>query len=109
MEASWVCLKPQTKPKDCDHLLYSYRRTYICCEINSKSSSHKEGYEAELKMCTQHTENDVAMPSGYAMRSTSNPQAAEEAERCAMFVKTLCEYAGKLAMPQATDKGGKLC
>ncbi len=43
------------------------------------------------------------------MRSMSNPQAAEEAERCTMFVKKLCEYAGKLAMPQATDKGGKLC
>ncbi len=45
MEASWVCLKPQTKPKDCYYLLYSYMTmsTYICCEINSDSSSHKEG------------------------------------------------------------------
>jgi len=24
MEASWVCLKPQTEPKDCYYLLYSY-------------------------------------------------------------------------------------
>ncbi len=53
--------------------------TYICCEINIKSSSHKEGYEAEFKMCTRHADNDVTMPSEYAMRSMSNPQAAEEA------------------------------
>ncbi len=28
MEASWVCLEPQTKPKDCDYLLCSYIITY---------------------------------------------------------------------------------
>ncbi len=82
--------------------------TYICCEINSKSSSHKEGYEAELKMCTRHANDDVIMPSGYALTSMSNPQTAEEAERCTILVEKLCTHAGKLAMPQATDAGGRL-
>ena len=37
--------KATDKAKDCDYLLYSYMTTseYICCEINSNSSRHKEG------------------------------------------------------------------
>ncbi len=49
------------------------------------------------------------MPSGYAVRSVTNPQATEEAERCTVFAEKLCEHAGKLAMPQATDKTERLC
>ena len=49
------------------------------------------------------------MPAGYAVRSVTNPQATVEAERCIVFAEMLCEHAGKLAMPQATEKTKRLC
>jgi len=51
----------------------------------------------------------VTMPSRYAVRSTANPQATDEAERCTVFAQKRCEHAGKLVMPQATDKAERLC
>ena len=46
--------KATDKAKGCDCLLYSYMTTcyYLCCGINSNSSRHKEGQEAEVKLCS---------------------------------------------------------
>jgi len=43
------------------------------------------------------------------LTSKANPQATEKAERCTVFAEKFCEHAGKLGMPQATDKAERLC
>jgi len=50
----------------------------------------------------------VTMPSRYAVRSTANPQATDEAERPHSLCSDVICRCRQLSMPQATDEAERL-
>ena len=66
MQASCVCLKPQTKPRDCCSpvvMVYA-SASHICCEINVNPSSHRGGYGQTVQLISvrPNTSKQILQP-----------------------------------------------